>query len=237
MQSGAINRITAKHIALASQSLQMMITMIPYIKNAVNHVRKENDSFDRIVGDLTDSRQNLHAELLKIMSERISVHALELTQKINWDTPDSSMFSSNGTSLSMYSLMNETTTFHKIISKYLDKAAVAVFYIYKNIMDELFQIYLGKLKHEFLEIEVASIDGRKRLLEDCKFLSENLEQLDNCDFPSSALQVFVMENVRLKSKSSSRNGSMATISTFNSTASRATVTSPSKSNGFSFFRK
>ena len=104
-------------------------------------------------------------------------------------------------------------------------------------MDELFQIYLGKLKHEFMDLEISTIDGRKRLLEDCKFLSENLEQLENCDFPSSSLQVFVMENVRLKSKNSSRTGSMATISTYNSTASKATVTSPVKSNPFSFFRK
>lgn len=126
MQSGAINRISAKHIALASQSLQMIITMIPYIKNALHHIKKDSDPFDRVIGDYNDSRQNLHAELLKIMSERISVHALEITQKINWDAPDSSMFSSNGTSLSMYSLMNETVTFHKIISKYLDKAAVSV---------------------------------------------------------------------------------------------------------------
>ena len=126
VQSGAVNRISAKHIALASQSLQMIVTMIPFIKHALHHIKKDADPFDRIIGDYNDSRQNLHAELLKIMAERIAVHALEITQKINWDSPDTSMFSSNGTSLSMYSLMNETVTFHKIISKYLDKISVSV---------------------------------------------------------------------------------------------------------------
>lgn len=53
MKSAGLKNITAKHLALASQSLSVMISLIPYIREAVRRQLKSNQAtllieFDRL---------------------------------------------------------------------------------------------------------------------------------------------------------------------------------------------
>ena len=53
MRSAGLKNITAKHLALASQSLSVMISLIPYIREAVRRRLKTNQAtllieFDRL---------------------------------------------------------------------------------------------------------------------------------------------------------------------------------------------
>jgi hypothetical protein len=105
-----------------------VIALVPLIKAYLSNTVKDKELavFDRIIGDVTDSQSGIHQVLTKIMFDRLEVFALEIVKKITWDAPDQSMFSSNGVSLPMESFVSETTTFHRIISKYLHTAEVKV---------------------------------------------------------------------------------------------------------------
>lgn len=53
MRSAGLKNITAKHLALASQSLSVMVSLIPYIREAVRRRLKTNQAtllieFDRL---------------------------------------------------------------------------------------------------------------------------------------------------------------------------------------------
>ncbi|CAG8444809.1 14933_t:CDS:10 [Cetraspora pellucida] len=90
MHSAGLKNITAKHLALASQSLGAIIALIPYIRECIRH--------------------SLNSKQVVMLTEFDRIK-----RSMNWDESSAK----NGPNPYMESLVKETTTLHKVLNKYL----------------------------------------------------------------------------------------------------------------------
>lgn len=132
MRSAGLKNISAKHLALASQSLGIMVGLIPSLKECVGRYMPSKHGvllgeFDRILKDYKDHQGEIHAKLIAIMNERMSVH-VKAMQVIDWDSTEEapSVAGKSGAHNYMETLVKETMTLHKVLSKYLPHADLEV---------------------------------------------------------------------------------------------------------------
>lgn len=155
MRSAGLKNITAKHLALASQSLSVIVTVIPYVREFIRrHLNTKQAvmlvEFDKLKRDYQEHQYEIHAKLIAIMADRLAVHCGSL-RAIDWskDAP---------TSPNAYAeqLVKETATLHKVLSKYL--AASTVEMIMRSVVDSIG----GKIGEEYAKPELKGEDERKR---------------------------------------------------------------------------
>ncbi|KAI9500209.1 Vps54-like protein-domain-containing protein, partial [Coemansia spiralis] len=80
MRSAGLKNISAKHIALASESLALCMELIPYVKECLRHVMSSSQAvllsqLDRTVNDFVNHQHELHRKLVTIMTDRADYHA------------------------------------------------------------------------------------------------------------------------------------------------------------------
>lgn len=112
------------------------MAVIPYIRTGLSQLLPSRQQvllsdFDRIIGDFRDHQNELYMNLVNIMVDRLGTHANHLVvllpnQGINWDNPEQKDFSSDTISVPMSVLVKETTTLHKVISKFLPPESLRV---------------------------------------------------------------------------------------------------------------
>jgi len=83
MRSAGLKNITAKHLALASQSLSVIVALIPYIREFLRrHLSAKQTvmliEFDKLKRDYQEHQNEIHAKLVAIMADRLAVHCGEL---------------------------------------------------------------------------------------------------------------------------------------------------------------
>ncbi|KAI8979697.1 Vps54-like protein-domain-containing protein [Mycotypha africana] len=183
MRSAGLKNITAKHLALASQSLAIMIELIPKLKYCISchmpskQIRQLAD-FDRTIKDYTDHQGEVHAKLISIMKERFSAH-VKAMQAIQWDKEDSQTGKHANTY--METLVTETVRLHKVLSKYLPVHDL------KFIMTQVFETFTTQLSTEISTIKIDTQEGKDRLKKDATFFTQRLSLLNNVDPPSNAV--------------------------------------------------
>jgi vacuolar protein sorting-associated protein 54 len=126
MRSAGLKNITAKHLALASQSLSVVIALIPYVRETFRRHLSSKQAvmlveFDKLKRDYQEHQNEIHAKLIAIMGDRLSAHIKSLNA-IRWDDPAPKP----GTNEYMELLVKETVTLHKVLSRYLASAVVEV---------------------------------------------------------------------------------------------------------------
>ncbi|KAH6569548.1 hypothetical protein BASA62_004714 [Batrachochytrium salamandrivorans] len=200
MQSAGLRSITARHIALASQTIGTVIAIIPYIRNGMSRLLSSKQQilltdFDRILRDFKEHQNELYAKLVSIMNDRLGPHASKLGA-ITWDNPDPKEISAEeAVTVHMAVLIKETTTLHKVLSKYLPGESL------RSIFGEIFRSYVKRLDEEFHKIDLFSSAGKNRLLMDVQYFIRQLSALDGVDGPDSHLEVCV-NNIKIKEKRS-----------------------------------
>ncbi|KAG8972344.1 hypothetical protein FRB90_010252, partial [Tulasnella sp. 427] len=187
MRSAGLKNITAKHLALASQSLSIMIALVPYIRETLRrHLNPKQAviliEFDKLKRDYQEHQNEIHAKLIAIMGDRLAVHCKALSE-IQWDQPPTKA----GPNSYMEVLVKETVTLHKVLSKYLAEQSVEL------IMTQVFAAVNHRLSEEYGRIELPSQEAKTRLLTDAKYLHEKLSNLKGVNLPSSMLETVVME--------------------------------------------
>lgn len=83
MRSAGLRNITAKHLALASQSLSVVVALIPYIREFLRRHLSHKQTvmlveFDKLKRDYQEHQNEIHAKLVAIMADRLAVHCGEL---------------------------------------------------------------------------------------------------------------------------------------------------------------
>lgn len=83
MRSAGLKNITARHIALASQSLGVIVLIIPHLKTAISNRLPAKQQvlltdFDRVMRDFREHQNELYSKLVSIMQERLAVHCKSL---------------------------------------------------------------------------------------------------------------------------------------------------------------
>ncbi|KAJ3824734.1 vacuolar protein sorting-associated protein 54 [Lentinula raphanica] len=192
MRSAGLKNITAKHLALASQSLSIMIALVPYIRETFRrHLNAKQAvmliEFDKLKRDYQEHQHEIHAKLIAIMGDRLSAHikALQarLISAINWNVPKSG----GGVNDYIELLVKETVTLHKVLSRYLSAAVV------EEVMSQVFAAINHRLSEEYSKIDLPHAEAKSRLLEDVRFLHQKLSALKTIGKPSMMLETVVQE--------------------------------------------
>ncbi|TFK92261.1 Vps54-domain-containing protein [Polyporus arcularius HHB13444] len=189
MRSAGLKNITAKHLALASQSLAIMISLIPYIRETFRRHLSQKQAvmlieFDKLKRDYQEHQNEIHAKLIAIMGDRLTAHIRTL-QAVRWDVPKQG----DGVNEYMEVLVKETVTLHKVLSRYLPSSVV------EYVMTQVFAAMNLRLSEEYGKIELPSIEAKERLLADARFLREKLTGLKNVAAPTAMLENVVSEKL------------------------------------------
>ncbi|KAI9483215.1 MAG: Vps54-like protein-domain-containing protein [Benjaminiella poitrasii] len=200
MRSAGLKNITAKHLALASQSLAIMIALIPKLKECISRhiVSKQTNAlpeFDRIVKDYTDHQGEIHAKLIAIMNERFATHAKSM-QAVQWDE-DEPQTGKNANTY-METLVTETVRLHKVLAKYLP------IHDLKFIMSQVFESFTTQLSDQISHTTIKTEKGKDRLARDASYFTRRLKSLHHVDPPSNAV-IEAVDNLVIPSPSSPTN--------------------------------
>jgi len=172
-RSVGLKNINTRHLALASQALSFITTLIPHIREFVRRhagsgaaVSSLMGEFDKVKRLYQEHQNNISEKLVDIMTNRASGH-VKAMKAINWDTSKSA-----GVSPYMETLAKETTTLHKVLSKFLPDSTVLM------IMDPVFKSYKEQFGQAFRDVTVETEEGKKRLV--CSFYVAYQIQILTC---------------------------------------------------------
>ncbi|CUA68120.1 Vacuolar protein sorting-associated protein 54 [Rhizoctonia solani] len=187
LRSAGLKNITARHLALASQSLTVMITLIPYVRETFRRHLSPKQAvmlieFDKLKRDFQEHQNEIYTKLISIMGDRLAVHCKSL-QEIDWTTPNSKP----PPNTYMEVLVKETATLHKVLTRYLSAHASEL------IMSQVFAAINHRLSEEYGKIELPSQDAKDRLLEDARYLHGRLSALPGVGGLSSMLETVVSD--------------------------------------------
>ncbi|KAH9832999.1 Vps54-like protein-domain-containing protein [Rhodofomes roseus] len=83
MRSAGLKNITARHLALASQSLSIVISLVPYVRETFRRHLSQKQAvmlveFDKLKRDYQEHQNEIHQKLIAIMGDRLSAHIKSL---------------------------------------------------------------------------------------------------------------------------------------------------------------
>lgn len=157
-RSAGLKSITTKHLAMASQALSIMVTLIPYIRECVRrHTAVGQGSaviaeFDKLKRTTQEYKTEIHDKLASIMSDRATSH-VKTMKKIVWDEP----CHSDGPYY-METLCRETTVLYKVLNRHLPPEELL------SILKPVFMDYRVKLAEGFCTGRVISEAGKQRYI-------------------------------------------------------------------------
>ncbi|GAA94146.1 uncharacterized protein L969DRAFT_46235 [Mixia osmundae IAM 14324] len=169
MRSAGLKNITAKHLALASQALSINISLIPYVRENVRRYLTPKQTvmlveFDKLKRDYQEHQSEIHLKLVAIMGDRLAVHCKSLME-VDWEKE------SNSPNAYMESLIKESATLHKVLSRYLESTTL------EDIMMQVFSAIHNRLADEFGRIPLKSQIAKDRLLADATYLRVRWSEL------------------------------------------------------------
>ncbi|CAO3641686.1 unnamed protein product [Cunninghamella blakesleeana] len=196
MKSAGLKNISAKHLALASQSIGIMIALTPSLKNCMGKNMPPKhmvllSEFDRIVKDFKDHQKEIYIKLIAIMNERFSVH-INAMQVIQWDNEESTGKQAN---LYMETLVKETMTLHKVLSKYLPSNDL------QFIMTQVFHSFTSQLSQEIKQLPIRTNQGKTNIHKDASYFTRRLSSLQGIEGPSNEV-LEVAESIIISSSNS-----------------------------------
>ncbi|KAG6039886.1 hypothetical protein E4U41_001886 [Claviceps citrina] len=174
-RSAGLKNITTKHLALASQALSFMATLVPHIREFVRSqagssagVSSLMGEFDKVRRLLQEHQSSIHQKLVDIMNGRAALHAKSM-RAIDWDAPDADSVSVHGY---MEILAKETATLHRVLTKHLPDTSI------RQIMAPVFASYKEQLGAPFGEATPKTEAGQQSMLRDVEFLSTKLGKIE-----------------------------------------------------------
>lgn len=151
--SAKLKFINTKHLALASQALSFVITLIPYIRECVRRrpgvTGVALGEYDKVRALYHDHQTNIHEKLVDIMSTRATNH-VNAMRAIDWDVEP------NGPSTYMEILTKDTVSLQKTLGKYMPTLTV------KSIVEQVFASYRDQWGRAFREVKPRTEVGKQR---------------------------------------------------------------------------
>ncbi|KAL9588971.1 MAG: hypothetical protein Q9203_002221 [Teloschistes exilis] len=168
-----LKNITTKHLALSSQALSFITALTPYIREFVRRHSSGGGQlmveFDKVRRLYQEHQYGVHDKFVEIMSGRASTHVGTM-KKISWDA--SMKDPQPAVNAYMETLVKETLTLHKVLSKYLPEMTISM------IMDPVFNSYRDQLGNGLRDVEVKTGAGKARMMRDVEFLQSRMSKLE-----------------------------------------------------------
>jgi vacuolar protein sorting-associated protein 54 len=157
-RSAGLKNITTKHLALASQALSFIVSLIPYIREFFRRYLSSSGSnslseFDKVKRLYQDHQNAIHEKLIEIMSSRAAFHANAM-KKIDWE--EASRSKTPAVSSYVENLLKETGTLQKVLSKHLPEGTVA------TVMKPVFTGFKDQLSAAYKGIPLKSVAAKER---------------------------------------------------------------------------
>ncbi|KAF9211043.1 hypothetical protein BGZ59_008583 [Podila verticillata] len=198
MRSAGLKNITAKHLALASQSLSVFATLIPYIKDWIRSKMTDKQmvmltEFDRILRDFQEHQNEIHSKLVSIMTERLALHMRSMTNPavVDYDAlnkPPQQLANGGGSvNAFMDGLVKDAITLHKVLGRFLPAASM------RRVIDEVLQIFTTRLEEEIQQLPITTPLGKTRLQADVAYFGQKLGPLDSSGIIGTRLMKLVKE--------------------------------------------
>lgn len=157
-RSAGLKNITTKHLALASQALSFMATLVPHVREFVRShagsgagVSSLMGEFDRVRRLLQEHQSSIQQKLVDIMSGRAAIHAKSM-RAIDWDAAARTGL----VQPYMEILAKETTTLHRVLTKHLPDTCI------RMIMTPVFASYKEQLGAPLKEAAPQTEAGQQR---------------------------------------------------------------------------
>lgn len=153
-RSAGLKNITTKHLALSSQALNFITAVIPYVREFARRYLPSSSNvmsdFDDIKRRLQEHRLGIHDKLVEIMTGRAASH-IEAMKKVDWEATSDAQANPY-----METLIKETTTLHKVLTRHLFENDV------KMIIGPVLANYRDRWGKAFQEVIIKSQNGKDR---------------------------------------------------------------------------
>ncbi|KAJ2084101.1 hypothetical protein H4R24_000310 [Coemansia sp. RSA 988] len=173
MRSAGLKNISAKHLALASESLSLCMELIPHVKECLRRAMAAGQDvllsqLDRVADDFANHRSELHHKLVAIMAERASYHArvLGTTQ---WDELG---HTTQPPVPAVEALVKEVRKLYKVLRRYLPPSTL------RSVFEQIFAMYEPKLTAEYRKLHITTSEGKRQLMVNSQLLVQRLRELD-----------------------------------------------------------
>jgi vacuolar protein sorting-associated protein 54 len=152
-KSAGLKNITTRHLALSSQALNFITAVIPYLREFARRYLPSSSSmvteFDDVKRRLQDHRVGIQDKLIEIMTGRSTAHVNKM-KEVDWNV------SSNAASTYMETLIKETTTLHKVLTRHLPESNV------RMIMNPVISNYRDQWGRAYQGVVITSEVGKEK---------------------------------------------------------------------------
>ncbi|KAG0623694.1 hypothetical protein M758_3G194100 [Ceratodon purpureus] len=165
MQVAGLKSITAKHLALASQTISLFYAIIPDIRKMLAvHIPDSRKSLllteiDRVRQDYRVHKDEIHSKLVAIMKDRLlTVHLPTLLQAVEtWNRPDDG---DNQASPFAKGLTKEVGVLHRVLTPLLLEQDV------RSIFTRIVLLFHSVLGDAYSKVDVSTPQAKSRLYRD-----------------------------------------------------------------------
>jgi vacuolar protein sorting-associated protein 54 len=165
-RSAGLKNITTRHLALASQALAFIASLVPHVREFVRRIAGTGSNvnntslatlmgeFDKVKRLYQEHQNNIYDKLVEIMSGRAAAHTKTM-KTLDWDKP---LDNENESSIHVYmeTLAKETITLHRVLTKHLPESTVRL------VMTPVFESYRNQLGKTFQALEIQGENGIQR---------------------------------------------------------------------------
>uniref|UniRef100_A0A0D3FT24 Vacuolar protein sorting-associated protein 54 C-terminal domain-containing protein n=1 Tax=Oryza barthii TaxID=65489 RepID=A0A0D3FT24_9ORYZ len=185
MQVSGLKSITSKHLALASQIISFIYSLIPDIRRVlflkIPEARKQllMSELDRMTQDYKIHRDEIHTKLVQIMRERLLANLRKLPQIVeSWNGPEDTDLQP---SQFAKAVTKEVSYLHRILSQTLLEADVQL------IFRQVVQIFHSHITEAFSKLELSTPQAKNRLCRDVQHILVCIRKLPAENFSAEAI--------------------------------------------------
>lgn len=183
-RTAGLRHITAKHLALASQALNIAIAMIdPHVSECAHRHGVPGPIGTEVLKEVRDHVQLIYTKFMSLMSDKMNRHSETIQTKVDWTTPSSTVHKY------MLDLVKDTTNLTKILSSILDRSDYLLISsrVFDNYKTKLIEAYTAQHK----KLGGNSSIAKQNMKQDVDYFSEKLGSVEGAGNLGVALTAFV----------------------------------------------
>ncbi|KAG3024408.1 hypothetical protein PC121_g8520 [Phytophthora cactorum] len=182
MQIARLKSISARHLALASQSLELSMTLIPHIKAALaahftDRQKLLLDEFDRVLRDYAEHNEKIFSKFTSIVEDQIMKRFLEnVATEVDYDSASLAVPTNP-----MRGITQSTLKLHAVLHPVLSPPQM------KDVMSRVFDMFTQKLPECFKLVQPRTAAGKERVVNDIEVFVQSFKEVTELTFDGSAL--------------------------------------------------
>ncbi|DBA02352.1 TPA: LOW QUALITY PROTEIN: hypothetical protein N0F65_007171 [Lagenidium giganteum] len=181
MQIARLKSISARHLAVASQSLELSMTLIPHIKAALaahftDRQKLLLEEFDRVLRDYAEHNDKIFSKFTSIVEDQMKRCLENVSNEIDYDSSSTAV-----PSKPMNVIAQSTLKLYSVLAPVLPSPQM------KDIMTRVFDMFTQKLPELYKRVQPKTAAGKKRVIDDVSMFVQNFAEVQVVEFQSEGL--------------------------------------------------